>query len=202
VVSPQSRGRPPGRGRPHPRRSTSAGGARVERVQLPEFSRASDEETATCWFDEPADGDRESWAMPAGHGSYRGLDLDLLDAADEDQLMLLLEGRHVELGNAIRSDEEAVIDGEPFNARLHLAMHQIVANQLLADDPPETWQTVQRLAGLGYDWHNIMHMIARVISDDLHGALNERREFDPADYARRLADLPGDWPPPQPREPS
>jgi hypothetical protein len=32
-----------------------------------------------------------------------------------------------------------------------MAMHQVVANQLLADDPPETWQTVQRLAGLGYD---------------------------------------------------
>ena len=40
-------------------------------------------------------------------------------------------------------------------------MHQIVANQLLADDPPETWQTVQRLDGLGYDWHTIMHMSRR-----------------------------------------
>jgi hypothetical protein len=46
------------------------------------------------------------------------------------------------------------------NPRLHLAMHQVVANQLLAGDPPETWRTVQHLAGLGYDWHNIMHMIA------------------------------------------
>jgi hypothetical protein len=31
-------------------------------------------------------------------------------------------------------------------------MYQIVANQLLADDPAETWQTVHRLAALGYDW--------------------------------------------------
>ena len=38
-------------------------------------------------------------------------------------------------------------------------MHQVVVDQLLADDPPETWQTVQRLVGLGYDWRNIMHMI-------------------------------------------
>ena len=30
-------------------------------------------------------------------------------------------------------------------------MHQIVANQLLAYDPPGTWHTVQRLDGLGYD---------------------------------------------------
>jgi hypothetical protein len=69
---------------------------------------------------------------------------------------------------------------------------------LLADDPPETWQTVQRLAGLGYDWHNIMHMIASLVTEDIHRALNEHRKPDPAGYARRLNGLPGDWPPPEP----
>jgi hypothetical protein len=34
-------------------------------------------------------------------------------------------------------------------------MHQVAASQLLADDPPETWQTVQRLSALGCDWHSI-----------------------------------------------
>lgn len=52
--------------------------------------------------------------------------------------MVLLEARHAEFGDALRSDEELVVDGEPFNPRLHLAMHQVVASQLLADDPPET----------------------------------------------------------------
>jgi hypothetical protein len=99
----------------------------------------------------------------------QGLDLDPLDPDDEDQLMMLIEARQVELFDALGSGDEVIVDGEPFSPRLHLAMHQIVANQLLADDPPETWQTVQRLAGLGYDWHNIMHMIARVISDDMYG---------------------------------
>jgi hypothetical protein len=77
-------------------------------------------------------------------------------------------------------------------------MHQVVANQLLADDPPETWRTVQRLAGLGYDWHNIMHMIASLITEDVYWALKEHRQPDPAAYARRLSGLPGDWPPPEP----
>ena len=71
-------------------------------------------------------------------------------------------------------------------------------NQLLAGDPPETWQTVQRLAGLGYDWHNIMHMIASLVTDDVDRALNEHRQPDPAGYAHRLNGLPGDWPPPEP----
>jgi hypothetical protein len=55
---------------------------------------------------------------------------------------------------------------------------------------------VQRLAGLGYDWHNVMHMIASVVSDDIRTAMTERRPFDAADHARRLDELPVDWPPP------
>jgi len=56
---------------------------------------------------------------------------------------------------------------------------QVVANQLLADDPPETWQPVQRLAGLGYDWHNIIHMIASLITEDVYRALKSHREPGP-----------------------
>ena len=87
-------------------------------------------------------------------------------------------------------------DGEPMNPRLHVTLHAVVANQLLADEPPETWQTVQRLAGLGYDWHNVMHMISGLVTEDLYWAMAEKRPFDREDYVRRLAELPGDWPPP------
>jgi hypothetical protein len=41
-----------------------------------------------------------------------------------------------------------------------------------------------------------MHMIAAVVSDDLYAAMTEHRKFDEDDYARRLSELPGDWPPP------
>ena len=135
--------------------------------------------------------------MPSGHGTYRGLDLELLNPADEDERTFLIEAQHPEFTDALRNDEEMTVGGEPLSPRLHIALHQIVASQLLAGDPPETWQTVQRLAGLGYDWHNIMHMVAAVVSDDIYQAMNEHRPFDPGDYARRLSELPGDWPPPQ-----
>jgi len=154
-------------------------------------------ETTDCWFDEPDPADRRSWAIPAGHGTYQGLDLELLDPADEDELTFLIEAQHTEFEDALRSGEEVTADGEPFSPRLHVAMHQVVASQLLADDPPETWQAVQRLAGLGYDWHNVMHMIAAVVSNDVYQAVTEQRPFDPGDYARRLNELPGDWPPPE-----
>jgi hypothetical protein len=81
--------------------------------------------------------------------------------------------------------------------RLHVTLHVVVANQLLADDPPETWQAVQRLAGLGHDWHSIMHMILGAVAGDVHRVMTEQRPFDREDYARRLAELPGDWPPPE-----
>jgi hypothetical protein len=76
----------------------------------------------------------------------------------------LLEAQHPEFEDALRNGEQMIVGGEPFSPRLHIALHQIVASQLLVGDPPETWQTVQRLAGLGYDWHNIMQMIAAVVS--------------------------------------
>jgi hypothetical protein len=96
-----------------------------------------------------------------------------------------------------RHEEITGPDGEPVNPRLHVIMHVVVANQLLADEPPETWQTVQRLAGLGYDWHNVMHLIMGPVSDAVYGTLSEQQPFDRADYVRRLAELPGDWPSPE-----
>ncbi len=139
--------------------------------------------------------------MPSGHGTYQGLDLELLDPADESELTFLIEAQHTEFEDALRGNEEVIVEGQPFSPRLHIAMHQVVANQLLADDPPEAWQTVQRLSGQGYDWHNVMHMIAGVVSDDIYQAINEQRRFDPGDYARRLSELPGDWPSPEKLKP-
>ena len=192
-MSPKSRGRPPGRGR----RKAGQGRGPTGRVRTPgTVSAWQDEETTDCWFDEPLPGDRRSWAVPPGHGTYQGLDLERLNLDDEDQRTFLLEAQHPEFAAALQQGGEVIVGGEPANPRLHVTMHQIVANQLMADDPPETWQTVQRLAGLGYDWHTIMHMISGLVAEDVHRAMTGER-FDKADYARRLAGLPGDWPPPQ-----
>jgi hypothetical protein len=125
------------------------------------------------------------------------MDLEQLDPADEDDRALLLEAQHPELQDALRHDKDMVVDGELMNPRLHVALHQVVANQLVADEPPETWHTVQRLSREGYDWHNIMHMIAALVTDDIYYAVQEHRPYDNADYARRLNELPGDWPPPE-----
>jgi hypothetical protein len=47
---------------------------------------------------------------------------------------------HPECKDALRDHDKMVVDGEPFNSGLHVTLHQIVADQLLADNPPQTCQ--------------------------------------------------------------
>ena len=198
-MSPKGRGRPPGRGPSRKGAGRSASGrGPTGRVRAPgTVSAWPDEELTDCWFDEPFPGDRRSWAVPQGHGTYQGLELERLDPEDEDERTLLLQAQHLDYAEALEREEEVIVGGEPMSPRLHVTLHQVVASQLMADDPPETWQTVRRLAGLGYDWHNIMHMISALVAENLHQAMTERQPFDREDYARRLDALPGDWPPPE-----
>ena len=191
-MSPKSRGRPPGRGRSRKAVRRPASGRRpITGVT------AWAAETTDCWFDEPIPGDRRSWAVPPGHGTYHGLELERLDPDDEAERTFLLEAQHLEWEEALEAHEEVITDsGETVNPTLHVALHGLIANQLLNDDPPETWQTVQRLAGLGYDWHNVMHMVIGPVSAFLQQAMTGR-PFDRDVYRQQLNELPGDWPPPE-----
>jgi hypothetical protein len=42
-----------------------------------------------------------------------------------------------------------------------------------------------------------MHMISGLVAEDVHRTMTEQRPFDREDFARRLDELPGDWPPPE-----
>src|SRR5260370_28761163 len=131
-MSPKSRKRPPSRGRSRqPSRRAPAARGRPDGFVLPP---GSESETTDCWFDEPGRSDRRSWAMPPGHGTYQGLDLELLDPNDENELMFLIEAQHTDLEDALERGEEVIFNGEPLNPRLHVTMHQVLSNHLLADD--------------------------------------------------------------------
>ena len=58
-------------------------------------------------------------------------------------------------------------------------MHEIVANQLWADDPPEVWQTATRLLAAGYERHEVLHMLASVVSDDVYESCTTRKHRIP-----------------------
>ena len=81
------------------------------------------------------------------------------------------------------------------NPRQHIAPHEIVAERLWADDPPEAWPTAQRMSALGHDRHRVLHMLMSVLSDELYQAMQgpASGQQDPEQTAVALAAPPGSW---------
>jgi hypothetical protein len=57
-----------------------------------------------------------------------------LDPGDPDERALLISAAHPELDT---DAETMLVDGREMNPRLHLAIHEIIASQLVDDEPPE-----------------------------------------------------------------
>lgn len=130
--------------------------------------------------------DRRTWLFPdlPGH----------LDPSDQDDRQLLVEADHPDLIAAIEDGyDEIDADGEPMDPRLHLIMHQVVANQIWHDDPPEMWQAAQRLSAAGYDRHEVLHMLGSVIAGELWQVMREQQPLDPERMRAGLAALPESW---------
>ena len=117
-------------------------------------------------------------------------DFPRLDPNDPDERRLLIEGEHPEYHGALSDPSfDGEIDG--VNPRLHIAMHEIVANQLWDDDPPEAWAAAQRLVGQGHDRHDVLHALADVVARQLHGALSTGLSIADSAYRRALDALGG-----------
>jgi hypothetical protein len=72
---------------------------------------------------------------------------------------------------------------------LHVAIHEVVANQLWDGDPPEVWHTANRLLRDGVDRHNVLHAIAEVLTKHMHGTLASGEPFCPDRYVADLEKL-------------
>jgi hypothetical protein len=137
---------------------------------------------------------RRRWAVPAGQGRMGDVQLSLLDPGAEGDRHFLILAEHPELQQAIEEDrDEITLHGYAMSPRLHISMHEIVANQLWMDDPPETWQTVQRLVPLGYERHEILHMLGSVVSGEAWHTVHHKQPYDPARFRAGLAALPDSW---------
>jgi hypothetical protein len=113
-----------------------------------------------------------------------------LDPADEDQRELLILAEHPEY-QAVLADpmSDALVEGA--NPRLHVVLHQVIANQLWDDTPPEVWRAARRLRARGHERHVILHALAYELSHELHPALTGQRAPDPdmTAYRARLRKL-------------
>jgi len=136
--------------------------------------------------------DRRGLVAAAEVLSELGFELSELDDPDVRGYVIRME--HPEIDEALREGRDAVeLDGQQVNPRLHLAMHEVVANQLWDDDPPEVWETAQRLLDRGYERHEILHMLASTMADQIRSALHEQQPYDHAAHVGALRALPGSW---------
>jgi len=97
-------------------------------------------------------------------------------------------------GDAIdNGHDELIVDGTPMNPRLHLAIHEVVAAQIIDNDPPEVLATAQRLLALGRDTHEVLHMLGSAVTEQIWAATHEQRPYDREEHMRALTALPGSW---------
>jgi uncharacterized protein DUF1841 len=92
-----------------------------------------------------------------------------------------------------RGGDEIVLQGQKMSPRLHITLHEIVANQLWDDDPPETWETAKRLLADGYERHEVLHMLCSVVAREVWGTLALGRAADNERYVVKLAELPDSY---------
>jgi len=134
--------------------------------------------------------ERRHFTMPYFGTRIGDEDFPRLDPNDPDERRLLIEGEHPEYHGALSDPSfDGEIDG--VNPRLHIAMHEIVANQLWDDDPPEAWAAAQRLVAQGHDRHDVLHALADVVARQLHGALSTGLPIADSAYRRALDALGG-----------
>lgn len=141
-------------------------------------------------LDENAAAERRRFACPPQTGRFRGLDLAYLDPADPDDRHFLILAEHPKLARAIeRGQEDVLLNGEQMNPRLHITIHELIANQLWDDDPPELWQTARRLLAAGHDRHDVLHMLGGAAAQELWHVLDEGTAFDRNRYVQALDTL-------------
>jgi hypothetical protein len=133
---------------------------------------------------------RLAFAIPPIEEPPEDLVLEWLNPADEDDRSVLLAAAHPELDT---DAETMILAGHEMNPRLHLVLHEIVAKQLADLDPPEVWETAQRLRRLGYRQHEILHMLGAAMSGELLQVLQGNREYDREAHLAALAALPESW---------
>lgn len=122
------------------------------------------------------------------------LDLQLEQLSDPDVRSVVIRAEHPELEQALKEHRGEVELGDaPMNPRLHLKMHEILATQLWDDSPPEVWDTAVRLLDAGYERHEILHMLAGPVAEQIWGALHDERPYDRERHVAALQALPGSW---------
>jgi hypothetical protein len=122
---------------------------------------------------DPEVADRRGFAFPFSATRIGDQDFLALDPADPDHRMLLIEGEHPEFHDPL-SDPTFQGEIDETSPRAHLAIHEVVANQLWDDNPPGAWRAAKRLRDAGVERHDILHQLGEVVVTQIYGVLSAR----------------------------
>ena len=76
------------------------------------------------------------------------------------------------------------------NPRIKAAIIEVVNKQLESLDPPETYETFDRLVADGYSVIEAKELIGNVVVAEVFEVMNEGKPFDPQRYVAALNRLP------------
>jgi hypothetical protein len=82
------------------------------------------------------------------------------------------------------------LEHEEGNPHLKATFLEVVDNQLKANDPPETGQTLERLIAQGISRDDAKDHIARAVCVEVYNVLKHNETFNKARYVRNLQHLP------------
>jgi hypothetical protein len=95
---------------------------------------------------------RRAFAFPVLRGRYRDIDLSTLDPIQTEARRTLLAADHDDAHGRPATDQ-------------HLRRHLVLSDRLWRGDPPELWETAQRLLDRGENRHAVQHTLMYLIRD-------------------------------------
>ncbi len=84
---------------------------------------------------------------------------------------------------------------DPDREALRATLFEVIDNQLRANDPPETRQTLERLMKGGHTREESMKLIGCALINEIYDVMKAQAPFDTARYIaslKRLPELPWD----------
>ncbi len=108
-----------------------------------------------------------------------GTDDPAFDVDDDDELTEFFAAELLDATDDEREEDDDVPGPAALGPRA--LMRMIVARQILRDEPPEAWQTVERLRSLGFERHDVLsqmalavtHEVALALADEDDGAVRQ-----------------------------
>ncbi|MHB8695409.1 MAG: hypothetical protein ACYDHH_29630 [Solirubrobacteraceae bacterium] len=122
------------------------------------------------------------------------LELAVEQLVNPDLRAAAISADHPEFKPALREGRDQIdVDGQRISIALHLTVHGLLANQLVAGDPPELLDAARRLMAGGFPRHTVLHMLASALVDQLPATRPGDHGYDRERHLAALRALPEAW---------